>query len=57
MEQVLSEEVREQEEAWVEAVVEAVWAATVRVQVPGAIAYALIVNYPYHIRQALRAIT
>jgi len=50
MEQVLSEEVREQEEAWAEAVVEAVWAATVRVQVPGAIAYALIVNYPYHIR-------
>ena len=50
MEQALSEEVREQEEVWVEAVVEAEWAVTVRVQAPEAIAYALIANYPYHIR-------
>ena len=50
MEQVLSEEVREQEEVWAEAAAGVEWAVTVRVQVPEAIAYALIVNYPYHIR-------
>jgi hypothetical protein len=50
MEQVLSEEAREQEEVWAEAVAEAEWAATVRVQAQEVIAYAPIVNYPYRIR-------
>ena len=56
-EQAPSEEVREQEEVWVEAAVGVGWVVTVRDQAPEAIAYALIVNYPYRIRQELRAMT
>jgi len=44
------EEAREQEEAWAEAVVEAEWAVTVRVQAPEAIAYALNATYLFHMR-------
>ena len=57
MEQALLEEAREQEEVWVEAAAGAGWVVTVLDQAPEAIAYALIVNYPYRIRQELRAMT
>gem|GEM_PF-4687909 len=50
MEQVLSEGVREQEEVWVEAAVEAEWAATVRAQVPAAIVCVLNATYLFRIR-------
>jgi hypothetical protein len=50
MEQALSEEDREQVEAWVEEAAKVEWVVIGRAQVLKGCVYALTVNYPYRIK-------